>query len=113
MRGFEVMILVAGVPIAAAGLVDNDGGVWRSYSNTIVKVFVTTIIQIVLVRIGISLLMSGDITKIVGGIAALVLGVTSPKLVREFLIPSSAGEGALSKAHHATSLVRTIKGVAK
>lgn len=57
-RGIEMMVMKIGVPFACVGLLDNDKGVFRAYINQFVKAFITTIVQIMLVKIGLSLMLN-------------------------------------------------------
>lgn len=57
-RGIEMMVMKIGVPVACVGLLDNDKGVFRAYINQFVKAFITTIVQIMLVKIGLSLMLN-------------------------------------------------------
>lgn len=57
-RGIEMMVMKIGVPLACVGLLDNDRGVFRAYINQFVKAFITTIVQIMLVKIGLSLMLN-------------------------------------------------------
>lgn len=57
-RGIEMMVMKIGVPLSCVGLLDNDKGVFRAYINQFVKAFITTIVQIMLVKIGLSLMLN-------------------------------------------------------
>lgn len=57
-RGIEMMVMKIGVPLACVGLLDNDKEVFRAYINQFVKAFITTIVQIMLVKIGLSLMLN-------------------------------------------------------
>ena len=57
-RGIEMMVMKIGVPLACVGLLDNDKGVFRAYINQFVKAFITTIVQIMLVKVGLSLMLN-------------------------------------------------------
>lgn len=91
-RGIEMLVLEAGVPLACVGLLDNDKGVWRSYVNQFVKAFITTIVQIMLCKIGISLMVSApavvDATNTLWGIGCMLAAISMPKILREFLVPT-------------------------
>ncbi len=90
-RGIEMLVLEAGVPLACVGLLDNDKGVWRSYVNQFVKAFITTIVQIMLCKIGISLMISTtvvDATNILWAIGCMLAAISMPRILREFLIPT-------------------------
>lgn len=113
MRAVELIILRAGVPVACVGLLDNDKGVFRSYVNQFVKAFITTVVQIVLARLGLALFMTADfandaVNNIIYGISCMVLAVTAPKILNEFLLPSGGG-GMSNMAFQATYLASNVK----
>ena len=62
MRGIELTILKVAVPLACVGLLDNDKGVFKSYSMQFVKLFLTTIVQLILAKIGCSLMFTPQST---------------------------------------------------
>lgn len=87
-RGVEMMVMRVGIPLACVGLLDNDKGVFRAYINQFVKAFVTTIVQIMLCKIGLSLMLGATIISvqnIIWGIACMISAISMPKILREFL----------------------------
>ena len=79
-RGIEMMVMKIGVPLACVGLLDNDKGVFRAYINQFVKAFVTTIVQIMLCKIGLSLMLNATIisaSNIFWGIACMIAAFSS------------------------------------
>lgn len=113
-RGIEMMVMQAGVPLACVGLLDNDKGVFRAYLNQFVKAFVTTIVQIMLCKIGLSLMLNATIlsaSNIFWGIACMIAAISMPKILREFLVPTG-GDGhvmnSISQTVHITSVAKNI-----
>ncbi len=113
-RGIEMMVMQAGVPLACVGLLDNDKGVFRAYINQFVKAFATTIVQIMLCKIGVSLMIGVTVIKpsnIFWGIACMIAAISMPKVLREFLIPTG-GDGhminTVSQTVHITSMAKNI-----
>ena len=113
-RGIEMMIMQVGVPLACVGLLDNDKGIFKAYLNQIVKAFVTTIVQITLCKIGLTLMLSVTITtnfNIITGIGCMIAAISIPKLMREFLVPTG-GDGKVGntvfQSVHTVSLVKSI-----
>lgn len=113
-RGIEMMVMQAGVPLACVGLLDNDKGVFRVYLNQFVKAFVTTIVQIMLCKIGLSLMLNATIlsaSNIFWGIACMIAAISMPKILREFLVPTG-GDGhvmnSISQTVHITSMAKNI-----
>ena len=113
-RGIEMMIMQVGVPLACVGLLDNDKGIFKAYLNQIVKAFVTTIVQITLCKIGLTLMLGVTITtnfNIITGIGCMIAAISIPKLMREFLVPTG-GDGKVGntvfQSVHTVSLVKSI-----
>ncbi|MCL2076845.1 MAG: DUF6102 family protein [Oscillospiraceae bacterium] len=102
MRGIELLILKVGVPLACVGLLDNDRGVFKAYFMQFVKLFLTTIIQLILAKLGSSIMFfqEGNLFNLSLGIACVILAVKTPKLMAEFLLPSSGGG-----SHRAMSVI--------
>lgn len=94
-RGIEIMIMRIGVPLACIGLLDNDKGVFRMYVSSFAKSFITTIVQVMLCKIGIQLMINVDIEHthlIFWGIGCMIASISMPKILREFFIPTG-GDG--------------------
>lgn len=113
-RGIEMMVMQIGVPLACVGLLDNDKGVFRAYINQFVKAFITTIVQILLCKIGLSLMLGATAitpSNIFWGIACMIAAITMPKILREFLIPSG-GDGKVGntvyQTVHIASLAKSV-----
>lgn len=109
-RGIEMLIMEAGVPLACCGLLDNDKGVWRAYCNQFVKAFITTIIQITLCKIGITLMISttaANAFNVLWGIGCLLTAISMPKILREFLIPTG-GNGQVGNTVFQTVRVASM-----
>ena len=113
-RGIEMMVMQIGVPLACVGLLDNDKGVFRAYINQFVKAFVTTIVQIMLCKIGLSLMLNATIisaSNIFWGIACMIAAISMPKILREFLVPTT-GDGRIgttvSQTVHIASMAKNI-----
>lgn len=93
-RGVEMQVMVAGIPLACLGLLENNKGIFRNYVTQFVRAFVTTIVQIMLLKIGLAFLLSSnviDITNIPWGIACMFAATTAPRILREFLVPTGGG----------------------
>lgn len=113
-RGVEMMVMRAGVPIACAGLLDNDKGVFKAYFNQFVKAFATTVIQIILCKIGLHLMLgatAATAANIFWGIACMIAALSMPKILREFLLPTG-GDGHImnnvSQTVHTTAMIKNI-----
>ena len=113
-RGIEMMVMKIGVPLACVGLLDNDKGVFRAYINQFVKAFITTIVQIMLVNIGLSLMLNSTMLSsqnIMWGIACMMAAMSMPKILREFLVPTG-GDGhfgnTVFQTVHIASLAKSV-----
>lgn len=110
--GFELFILKIAMPICAVGLVNSDKGIFKPYFMSLVKALVTIMIQIILTQLGFSILICGYklnnlFMSSILGIICLVTAMRTPKLLSEFLIPTSGGN-MLMKTYYSTSLARNV-----
>ena len=88
MRALEMFVLKLGFPLACVGLVNPDGGVFKSYSEKLIKSILTILVQIILCKIAIVLLIN---VKMLFGIAAIILAIKTPKFLQEFMLGGGTG----------------------
>lgn len=117
-RGIEVSLMIVGVPLACIGLLDNDKGIFASYFNQCCKLLITTLFQILVFKLGISLALSsgladGVLYVIPWSIACLMLVHGIPAIMQEFMIPRNQGGGAMSKVYSIGMLANLVRSVAK
>ena len=98
MRALEMFVLKLGFPLACVGLVNPDGGVFKSYSEKLIKSILTILVQIILCNIAIVLLIN---VKMLFGIAAIILAIKTPKFLQEFML--GGGTGGISNVIVTTS----------
>lgn len=98
MRALEMFVLKLGFPLACIGLVNPDGGVFKSYSEKLIKSILTILVQIILCKIAIVLLIN---VKMLFGIAAIILAIKTPKFLQEFML--GGGTGGISNVIVTTS----------
>ena len=98
MRALEMFVLKLGFPLACVGLVNPDGGVFKSYSEKLIKSILTVLVQIILCKIAIILIMN---VKMLFGIAAIIMAIKTPKFLREFML--GGGTGGISNVIVTTS----------
>ncbi|MDR1320674.1 MAG: DUF6102 family protein [Gracilibacteraceae bacterium] len=111
MRGLEMLILRVGIPIACAGLLDNDSGVFKNYLATFFKSMLTVIVQIALAKLGVALMLN---MHIFWGVACMILALRTPKFLAEFVLPAtSGGHGAVNNVYHSVRLAGMAKSVMK
>lgn len=116
--GINMMIMNLGMPMACTGLLDNDKGMFKNYFLTYVKTFLTVLIQVVLSKLGLYVIVTSagigniitgdfDMMNVFLGLACMFTALSSPKLLSEFLIPSSPGGNMMSKIY-AVNMVRSV-----
>ena len=98
MRSLEMFVLKLGFPLACVGLVNPDGGVFKSYSEKLIKSILTVLVQIILCKIAIILIMN---VKMLFGIAAIIMAIKTPKFLQEFML--GGGTGGISNVIVTTS----------
>ena len=98
MRALEMFVLKFGFPLACVGLVNPDGGVFKSYSEKLIKSILTVLVQIILCKIAMALLIN---VKMLFGIAAIILAIKTPKFLQEFML--GGGTGGISNVIVTTS----------
>lgn len=124
MLGINMLLLNIGMPLACTGLLDNDKGVFRNYFMTYVKTFLTVLIQVVLMKLGLYLFVSTvgignivsgnfDIVKAGLALACLFGALGTPKLLSEFLVPSGPGGNVMSKIYAVSTLRNVVRSFAK
>ena len=98
MRSLEMFVLKLGFPLACVGLVNPDGGVFKSYSEKLIKSVLTVLVQIILCKIAIVLIFN---VKLLFGIAAIIMAIKTPKFLQEFML--GGGTGGISNVIVTTS----------
>ena len=98
MRSLEMFVLKLGFPLACVGLVNPDGGVFKSYSEKLIKSILTVLVQIILCKIAIILIIN---VKMLFGIAAIIMAIKTPKFLQEFML--GGGTGGISNVIVTTS----------
>ena len=114
MRGLEIMILRIGMPMACVGLLDNDKGVFKTYINKFFQSTLAVGIQICLCKLGVGMMLNIGINmNVFWGLACMVLAIKTPAFLRDFLIPTTGGGGAINNIYHSVRLVGMAKNLAK
>lgn len=106
-RGFEIFILNLGFPIACVGLVQADGGVFKSYFDKVFKSVLTVLIQIVICKISMILIRTGHL---IYAVASISTAIKTPKLLQEFTL---GGNGGVSNFIVTTSKAIELSGQIK
>lgn len=114
MRGLEIMILRIGMPMACVGLLYNDKGVFKTYINKFFQSTLAVVIQICLCKLGVGMMLNIGINmNVFWGLACMVLAIKTPAFLRDFLIPTTGGGGAINNIYHSVRLVGMAKNLAK
>ena len=109
MRGLEILILRIGVPIACAGLVESDRGMFGVYMKKFFQSTLSIIIQITLAKLAVGMFIN---FHLFWGIAAMLLALRTPKFLQEFVLTGDSGGGGITnKVYHTTKVVQLVKGV--
>ena len=98
IRSLEMFVLKLGFPLACVGLVNPDGGVFKSYSEKLIKSIITVLIQVILCKIAIILIIN---VKMLFGIACIIMAIKTPKFLQEFML--GGGTGGISNVIVTTS----------
>lgn len=117
-RGIEVSLMIIGMPLACIGLLDNDKGIFSPYLNQFSKLLITTLFQLLVFKLGMSIALTsniwdGSLGGIIWAIACLMLVHGIPTILQEFMIPRNQGGGVMMKAYSAGMLINLVKNVAK
>ena len=110
MRGLEIMILRIGVPMACVGLLDNDRGVFKAYSQKFIQSTLAVVVQISLAKLGVGLMLN---MHVFWGVACMILAIRTPKFLGEFLITMGGGGGAVNNVYHSVRLVQMARNLVK
>ncbi|OZV13525.1 hypothetical protein CIW83_02980 [Tissierella sp. P1] len=109
-RGFEILILRIGMPMACVGLMDADKGVFKSYIQKFFQSSITVLVQVVLAKLGLVLMIGGHY---IWGFAASYFAIKTPKFLQEFLIMSSSGGSMMNTVYSGARLVEMGRRFAK
>lgn len=114
MRGLEITILRIGLPMACVGLLDNDKGVFKGYMNKFFQSTLAVVIQVCLCKLGVGMMLNlGFNMNMFWGIACMVLAIKTPSFLRDFLVPTGGGGGAINNIYHSVRLAGMVKNMAK
>jgi len=98
IMGLHLLMLRAAFPIACAGLIDNDKGIFKNFMQKFVMISVTAFAMIFFFRFSLLLVMNANPFW---GLAAAMAALKTPDTLREFMI-GYGGTGGLGRASMAT-----------
>lgn len=112
-KSIEVLILRLIFPFAVLGLIQDDKGSFPAYMKTLIQSMFTVVLQITLFKVALHLCMFvphgkeksifetggfGNIDVMFYGIAILMLALSVPQLLNQFMIPQQGG--GISSIYH-------------
>ncbi|MBO5282193.1 MAG: hypothetical protein J6B43_03565, partial [Lachnospiraceae bacterium] len=106
-QGTELFVFRLGIPFAAIGLVDSDGGAWTNYIQMLFKQVFTVMVQYFCIVLGAKVLAPGTTEALAVGIAFEVTAFAAPKLLSQVLIPKGGG-GMMQGVNTLSMVVRTF-----
>lgn len=110
-RGFELLILRLGVPLACLGLLDSDYGVFKNYTQILFRTLLTSVIQVTLFSLSMRVMNAPELFNIMLSIAILMTAFGTPVLMQQLLIPGSRGGGVTNKIYSTTMAVKGIRSL--
>lgn len=104
----EILVFRLGVPIAALGLVNSDGGLWASYVQMLFKQVFTLLIQYFFLRLGIQFIALGsNLWDVALAITFEAAAFATPRLLAQLTVAQGGG-GGIQKASMAVNVVRAF-----
>lgn len=110
-RGFELLVLRLGVPLASIGLVDSDGGAFKSYMQIFFKTMFTSIIQVVLLSLAFRVITGLTLVNLIAGIAIVSTAFSTPMLMQQILVPVGRGGGVTNKIYSGAMAVNAVRSL--
>ena len=107
MKGVELLIFRLGIPFAAIGLVDSDGGSFKPYIQVFFKELATVLTQYMCMALGVFIASGVTFSAMIVAIAFLITGISAPKILSQFFSPGGNG-GISQKISTIAMVVRTF-----
>lgn len=105
-RGIEMLVLRFGVPFACIGFLNADGGVASGYFQKMIKVAFTIIVQLLLLRLSLSLISQ---FHVILSLACINIAYKTPNLLSEFMVSNNQGYYGLGGASKAMAFSKFMK----
>lgn len=106
MRGLEIWILKLGFPIACVGLVQADGGTFKSYLEKVLKSMITVVVQIILCKLALLLIASNQFIYM---IATVILALKTPRFLQDIMMVSGGFSGTINTISKTIELSEQLK----
>lgn len=107
LKGVELLFFRLGIPFAAIGLVDSDGGSFKPYIQVFFKELATVLTQYVCLILGLLIVSSVTTPAMLLSIAFMITGISAPKILSQFTNPGGGG-GLAQKITIASMVIRTF-----
>ncbi|MEM5780048.1 MAG: conjugal transfer protein TrbL family protein [Lawsonibacter sp.] len=109
-RGFELLILRLGVPIACMGLVDSDKGLFKGYIQIVFKTLFTSVIQIVMLSFSLRMIVTLNLFNLICAVSIISIAMGAPLLMQQILVATGRGGGGMiQKLYSAGMMANTIR----
>lgn len=108
IRGAAMLIYRLGVPFAVVGLVNNDGGSWKSYIQIFFQQIAIVMIQNFLIRLSLLLISTVSFANFFFGIILLFSSFKMPKILAPVL--QTGGNGGAQVVYTVMLAARAFKG---
>ena len=102
-----LLILRAGFPLVASGVMDSNGGMFSTYIQKFLQLSFTVITKLALLKLGLLLLLNNNP---IWAAVVLTAGGKVGELLKEFMLTSQGGTGRFSSATMTVSNLQRIYG---
>lgn len=109
-RGVEMLFLRWGLPLAAMGLVNSDGGIFPSYIHLMLKQMATSLIQVTALFLSGYVVLAGTDVNLLVGIVMISVAFKAPALLSQIMTPQRSGGGVGMKLHTGLLLKQLLTG---
>jgi hypothetical protein len=110
-RGFEIYALKIGIPLASAGLMDSDGGVFKPLTKKFLQEILSVLVQILFLKISIALMINGNLLF---GLAGMGATLKAPQFLQEFIMMyGGGGQGLVSKTTQTIYMANMVRSFVK
>lgn len=109
-RGFEMLVLRVGLPLAALGLIDSDGGVFKNYTQLMLRQMLTSVFQASALRLSAMFVFDMSLLSLMISISILMAAFHAPQLLQQIMTPQKVGgQGLGSKLYQGAMIWRMLK----
>ena len=109
-RGVEMLFLRWGLPLAAMGLINSDGGIFPSYIQLMLKQMATSLIQVTALFLSGYVVLAGTDVNLLVGIVIISVAFKAPALLSQIMTPQRSGGGVGMKLHTGLLLKQLLTG---